>query len=146
MTRRRLTPLVLLVGLWACKPTVPYTPPPAFVDYAVFDLTSSTPAIPQPNDLSLSFAGRVCGVPATCAQGELLQKFAASGGFPYDQEVPVTVDFTRANIDAATGGTTASAPALDVASLKLCTAPGTACNLLVMRIDAIQPGPAPCRA
>jgi hypothetical protein len=137
MSLRRLTPLVLLLGLWACKPSVPYSPPPAFVDYAVFDLAASPPSIPQPNDLALLQAAGVAG-----AQGELLRQFVANGGFPYDQEVAVTMDFTRATIDAATGDVTPSAPDLDVGSLTVCTSPGTACNLLVLRIDTLQPGPA----
>ena len=136
MSLRRLSPLVLLLGLWACKPTVPNTTP-AFVDYAVFELTSSPPSIPQPNDLSLEFAATVPG-----AQGELLRQFVANGGFPYDQEIPVTVDLVRMNIDPATGATTPSAPDLDVGSLKVCTSPATACNVLVLRIDTLQPGPA----
>jgi len=140
MSLRRLAPLVLLLGLWACKPTVPYEPPPTFVDYAVFDLTASPPSIPQPNDLAINplLAATVPG-----AQGELLRQFIANGGFPYDQEVPVTVDFTRATIDAATGNVTPSAPDLDLGSIVVCTSPATPCNLLVMRIDGIQPGPAP---
>ena len=128
MPLRRLSPLALALGLWACKPTVPYSPPPAYVDYAVFDLESSPPSIPQPNDLTLEFAATVAG-----AQGELLRTFAANGGFPYDQEVPVTVGFTRLAFDAATGASTASATDLDVASLKVCTSPATPCNLLVLR-------------
>ena len=138
MSLRRLVPPFLALGLWACTPSVPYTPPPASVDYAVFDLVSSPPSIPQPNDLSLQFAATVPG-----AQGELLRTFAANGGFPYDQEVPVTVGFTRLAFDAATGASTASATDLDVASLKVCTSPATPCNLLVLRIDALESGLAP---
>ncbi len=141
MPLRRLSPLALALGLWACKPTVPYSPPPAYVDYAVFDLESSPPSIPQPNDLTLEFAATVPG-----AQGELLRQFVANGGFPYDQEVPVTVDFTRLAFDAATGDTTPSSPDLDVSSLTVCTSPATSCNLLVLRIDTLQPGPAPIDA
>ena len=45
MSLRRLVPPFLALGLWACTPSVPYTPPPATVDYAVFDLVSSPPSI-----------------------------------------------------------------------------------------------------
>ncbi|HEX7622109.1 MAG TPA: hypothetical protein VF400_00960, partial [Anaeromyxobacteraceae bacterium] len=109
--RRLLTVAVAAAALVACSPSVSHTNPPAAVDYAVFDPTAAPPALPLPNDLALQQAASQTG-----AQGELLQSFAAVGGFPNDQEVPVTIDFVRQNIDSA-GKTTNTAPDLDVSTL-----------------------------
>ncbi|HEX7488885.1 MAG TPA: hypothetical protein VF341_08265, partial [Anaeromyxobacteraceae bacterium] len=74
--RRLLTVAVAAAALVACSPSVSHTNPPAAVDYAVFDPTAAPPALPLPNDLALQQAASQTG-----AQGELLQSFAAVGGF-----------------------------------------------------------------
>jgi hypothetical protein len=127
MLLRRTLPIALVAFALACEPSVPHCTSassndpackgsfnPATVDYAAFDLTSAVPDIPLPNDLALlpqSVASQ------TGAQKELLQAFQAAGGFPNDQEVPITVDFVRQTIDSSTGAQTASAPDLDVTSI-----------------------------
>jgi hypothetical protein len=115
--------LLLVVG--ACQPEIEQTPPTAFVT-AVFDPAASK--IPLPNDLVFQAANlnAVCPPPANtapasspaCAQAELLASF--NGLFPNDQEVPVTIDFVQTNFDAS-GGTSDSAPDLDLTSFKSST-------------------------
>lgn len=108
-----------LAALGACAPSVPNTPPPTApgasgpsIDYAVFDPTAA--AIPQPNDLSLQPSTIAA---QTGAQKELLTLFAANGGWPNDQEVPITIDIRRENVDPATGAITYTAPDLDTATV-----------------------------
>ena len=95
--------------LLACEPSVPQQASPPSVVTAVFDPLSAQ--IPLPNDLALLTAGSTA-----TAQGELLNAFVAQKGFPNDQEVPVTISFTRQNI-AASGAVTSVAPILDLATL-----------------------------
>jgi hypothetical protein len=106
----------------ACQPDLPHTAPSSVVS-AVFDPT--TAKIPLPNDLALapfSTPNAACpppantlpaGAPPACAQAELLASFSA--GFPSDQEVAVTIDFTQTNFDAK-GKSTQVAPDLDLTS------------------------------
>lgn len=109
----------LLLAVGACRADLPQDPPQSFVT-AVFD--PQTSEIPLPNDL-VFLSDNLNGVcppgsqapsatPA-CAQAELLAAF--NGFFPNDQEVPITIEFTQTNFDAA-GGTTQTAPDLDLAS------------------------------
>jgi len=109
-----------LLGVAACKPDLPHTPPQTFVT-AVFDPTASK--VPLPNDLVfLGSLNATCpppantaamGTPPMCAQAELLASFA--GQFPNDQEVAITIDFAQTAI-AADGTVTQTAPSLDVKS------------------------------
>jgi hypothetical protein len=127
MLRRFAPPLVVLAVL-ACQPSVPKNP--SAVDYAAFDPLGGV--FPLPNDLALQFAATVPG-----AQGELLLAFAAQGGFPYDQVLPVSIDLVREDLSDPTAPVR-SAPPLDLASIVPCTAqtaPGS-CNLLVL--DALS--------
>jgi len=110
MTTQKTRFLVLIVLAAACEPSIPQTPPPAAVTTAAFDPIAGN--IPLPNDLVLQ------RVPTTVppAQQDLLNAFKAQGGFPKDQEVPVTISFVRTNI-AADGTTTNVAPTLDTTTL-----------------------------
>ena len=131
----------------ACAPSVPGpdSPTPAGEDFAVFDPVNAK--IPQPNDLA--FLALQPG-PGTLPQGatrELLTAFATAGGFPNDQEVPVTIDFQQLNIDPNTGKRTAVFAPLDTTSVIVC--PAANCNVAVLEakgtsvslasIDAPQP-------
>jgi hypothetical protein len=109
----------LLLTVGACRADLPQDPPESFVT-AIFD--PQTSQIPLPNDL-VFLSDNLNGVcppgkqapsatPA-CAQAELLAAF--NGFFPNDQEVPITIEFTQTNFDAA-GATTLTAPDLDLAS------------------------------
>jgi hypothetical protein len=109
LLRNPSRPLFLLFALAACEPNVPQQAPPSSVVTAVFDPLNGK--IPLPNDLALHPQPGV-GPALSPAQQELLAAFAAQGGFPNDQEVPVTIDFTRTKINAD-GTTTAEAPDLD---------------------------------
>jgi Platelet-activating factor acetylhydrolase, isoform II len=118
--RRRLTAALALATAAACNPSVnkePLPTPPGAsspaVDYAVFDPTASPPAIPLPNDLALQPSAIAT---QTGAQAELLQAFAAAGGFPNDQETPITIDFIRESVDASNGKITRAAPDLDLST------------------------------
>src|SRR4051812_5871034 len=100
-------PLALLAACPA--PSVPQSPPPAPVSAVVFDPVNN--AIPLPNDIALA------QVPPTLppAQQELLEAFQAQGGFPNDQEVPVTIQF-QTTTTGPDGTVTNTAPDLDFAS------------------------------
>ncbi len=117
MTTHKIRVLAVLLALAAAcgEPgNIPQTASPSSVVTAVFDPITGN--IPLPNDLALQ------QVPTTLppAQQDLLNAFKAQGGFPNDQEVPVTISFVRTSI-AANGATTNAAPTLDVATLN----PGT---------------------
>ena len=121
MTRTSLPAAALVLVVSACQPSLPFTPPPTSVVTAVFD--PLTAKIPLPNDLALppfNSVNTVCPPPGNtatggpaCAQAELLASF--NGGFPSDQEVAITIDFTQTNLDA-NGVATQVAPDLDLAS------------------------------
>ncbi len=119
-THRSLALLVLLALGAACgEPgNIPQTASPSSVVTAVFDPVSGN--IPLPNDLALQpfVPGSGFPIPPNLppAQQDLLKAFASQGGFPNDQEQPVTISFVRTNI-AASGATTNVAPTLDVTTL-----------------------------
>ena len=70
----------------ACEPPIDQVAPGTPVATAVF--TAS--AIPLPNDLVFQ-----ADLSAQPAQAEFIGSFAKAGGFPNDQEVSITIDFTR---------------------------------------------------
>src|SRR5207248_1080256 len=81
----------------------------------------------------------------------LLQSFAAPCpgsasplpcGFPSDQEVQITIDFVQTDFDPSSGAPTRTRPDLDLSTVKVCTAPGTACTLAVIALPT-APGGAP---
>jgi pimeloyl-ACP methyl ester carboxylesterase len=110
----RRTALALALAALACEPSISSAINPSAVDYAAFDPTGNPPSIPLPNDLALQPQAIAA---QSGAQQALLQEFLKAGGFPNDQEVPITIDFVRLTIDANTGASTRSAPALDVSSI-----------------------------
>src|SRR6266702_4628203 len=93
--RRLLTAALASVAIGACAPSIEKHQNPASTDYVVFD--PATSQIPLPNDLALQTAATQAG-----ANGELLRSFVAQGGFPNDQEVPITVDVQRFSYGATT--------------------------------------------
>ena len=114
MTPRRqsLALAVLIAAATACEPKVGRQPPAGPVVTARFDPLAGD--IPLPNDLAISPLGLLAVPPG--AQKDLLQAFHDAGGFPNDQEVPVTISFSRNDV-APDGTVTRSAPAsLDLAS------------------------------
>jgi pimeloyl-ACP methyl ester carboxylesterase len=120
MTLRRYAPLVL--ALLACQAELDRRPLRA-VEYAVFDPANSL--IPLPNDLALASAPSL----PDGAQKELLIAFAQAGGFPNDQEVPLTIDFTRGETDPESGAVTYTAPDVVLSSVSSST-------LLVVQVTA----------
>lgn len=116
MLLRRTTSLAIALLVFACEPSVPYSTAnnPSSVDYAGFDPTGSPPSLPQPNDLALTDQAILSQNPT---QAAVLQAFKAAGGFPNDQEVPITIDFVRFNIDSGNGAITRSAPPIDVTTI-----------------------------
>src|SRR5438105_1316126 len=122
--------LVVLALAAACgEPgNVPQTPAQPTVT-AVFDPT--TGSIPLPNDLARQPAP--AGTPPLpAAQQELLNLFNSQGGFPSDQEVPVTISLVKSTVGQ--GGATANlAPTFDPASVN-------AGNLVVFAITAAGTG------
>lgn len=145
MLLRRISPLALsLVVLAACEPSVDQRGLPAPVDAAVFDPT--TGRIPLPNTLALASipaAAVAAGCPGAAlgtAQNQFLCQFAKAGGFPNDQEVAITVDFTRSTFSAATGTVTSAPVSIDLATVKAFTA-GAGPTVAIFRVDAGAPGP-----
>jgi hypothetical protein len=131
MLLRRVVPAALAIAaICACEPGVGYDPGrnPPQTNYAAFDPAASPPAIPLPNDLALAQAGSVPG-----AQGELLRLFVGQGGFPNDQEVPISIDLVKVVVDSS-GAQVRSKPNLDLSSIRICTGPGQNCNLAVMKL------------
>ena len=135
MLLRRATPLLALaLAALACEPPVPFDPAshnPSAVDYAAFDPAGNPPAIPLPNDLALRPSAIATQNPA---QAALLTAFALAGGFPNDQEVPITIDFVRETLDPNTGAPTRSALPLDLTSINQGT-------LLLIGITSAGAGP-----
>ncbi len=124
--------------LAACTPSVGHQAAPASVVSAVFDPLHGQ--IPLPNDLALQPSP--AGVTLAPAQQELLAAFAAQGGFPNDQEVPVTISLTRGTLNAD-GTSTGVAPTLDITSLTpitLLVFLQTATGLGTVALDPIAPG------
>lgn len=123
MQLRRAIPLAFVALASACgEPSVPYDPAahnPSSVDYAVFDpqpdpVDNSPADIPLPSDLALQPQAIAT---QSGAQKEVLQSFAAQGGWPADQDLALTFDFVRIKINPDTGATTREAPALDVSTI-----------------------------
>jgi len=101
--------LVLVALAAACEPSIPQTPAPSAVTTAVFDPIAGN--IPLPNDLAR--LPRPAGSPPfPAAQQDLINLFNTQGGFPSDQELPVTISLVRTVI-AADGTATNTAPTLD---------------------------------
>ena len=87
MSLRRAGSLLLVLALAACK-SVTQEPQPADLVFATF----SSPTIPTPNDLALAQVPG--GLPCTAmpdGQAQLLCTFVKAGGFPSDQEVPISI-------------------------------------------------------
>src|SRR5262249_14094441 len=139
MLLRRVAPAALLTAaICACEPGVGYNPAqnPTQTDYAAFDPAAVPPQIPLPNDLALQQAATVPG-----AQGELLRLFVSQGGFPNDQEVPITTDLVTIKVDS-TGTEVRSQPPLDFSTIRICNGtPGQNCNLAVMKLPPNQTTP-----
>jgi hypothetical protein len=127
MSFRRLSLLALASALLACQ-DVKQEPPPAEIVIATF----SPPTIPLPNDLALQSAPTLTA-PELAAQKQLLQAFISAGGFPSDQEVPVTIPFKALAFDAGTGRYAPTAmPALDLATV-------TPTTVAVLKVEGTTP-------
>jgi dienelactone hydrolase len=98
--------LVLLVP--ACRDVTQQAPAQQLVI-----ATFVSPSIPTPNDLALQAVSSLAGT-----QQELLQSFIERGGFPSDQEVPVTVPIKALAFDPARNAyADTAAPTVDVATI-----------------------------
>jgi hypothetical protein len=122
------------LALAACH-DVTQEPRPADLVFASF----ASPNIPTPNDLALAALNvrsplvNSCGtVLDACAnppnaQAQLLCTFRAAGGFPSDQEVPITIPLSALRLDTATNSyVPAAAPAIDLATVTAATVTTTA--------------------
>src|SRR5437870_2036016 len=114
MLLRRTTPLALAILAVACEPSVPYNPStnPSTVDYGGFDPQANV--LPLPNALALTDQGIATQNPT---QQAVLRVFVAAGGFPNDQEVPITIPFVRDTISPTTGAVTQGPAPIDVSSI-----------------------------
>ena len=110
--RLRAVTLVVLAAACGEPGNVPRTDATPTVT-AVFDPT--TASIPLPNDLARQPppAGTP---PLPAAQQELLNLFNSQGGFPSDQELPVTISLVKTTV-GQDGATTNTAPTFDPASV-----------------------------
>ncbi|MCA1825728.1 MAG: hypothetical protein LC689_02165 [Myxococcales bacterium] len=139
MLLRRASPLAVAIAAIACEPSVPFDATahnPAYVDYAVFDpapdpVDNSPADIPLPSDVALQPQALAT---QSGAQLEVLQSFAAQGGWPADQDLALTFDFVRINIDPKSGQGTRTAPALDLSTIN----PST---LLILSASSSGVGP-----
>ncbi|HZZ86427.1 MAG TPA: hypothetical protein VFE30_17990 [Anaeromyxobacteraceae bacterium] len=126
MSLRRYTPTLAALGLLAaCTPDIAQRTNPQTVTYAAFDPAANPPAIPLPNDLARANAASTTG-----AQRELLDAFNQAGGFPNDQELPVTIDLFAEAVTTAPRAR--SAPDLDLTTLK--AAPAAGATLAVFQV------------
>ena len=136
MLLRRVVPTALATAaICACEPGVGYDAArnPQQTNYAVFDPAALPPQIPIPNDLALAQAGTVPG-----AQGDLLRLFVGQGGFPNDQEVPISIDLVKVVVDP-TGTQVRSKPDLDFGSVRICNGSTPNCNVAVMKVPPSTP-------
>jgi hypothetical protein len=139
IVRRAALVAAAALGLAACT-DVTQEPLPAELVFASF----ASPNIPTPNDLALAAlitrsplvnnCGTqfdACAAPPN-AQAALLCAFRSAGGFPSDQEVPISVPFNAVTWSAGTAPNGAylqsAAPAIDTTSIN----DG---NVAVIRVD-----------
>jgi len=138
MMLRRFAPAPLLaLAIFACTPSVPSNPNTVIVT-ALFDLASSPPVIPLPNDLALQAALNPGLLNPQDAQTELLAYFRAQKGFPPDQVVPL--DFPVA-VETVNGPNDIGLSAPDIANTALvpCTGPKTpaSCNIFLLDLGDV---------
>jgi hypothetical protein len=138
MMLRRFAPAPLLaLAIFACTPSVPSNPNTVIVT-ALFDLASSPPVIPLPNDLALQAALNPGLLNPQDAQTELLAYFRAQKGFPPDQVVPL--DFPVA-VETVNGPNDVGLSAPDIANTALvpCTGPKTpaSCNIFLLDLGDV---------
>ncbi len=143
MSLRRAGLLALPLALAACT-EVTQTPLPPDLVFAAF----ASPNIPTPNDLALAgvvtrlpsvnacgTAVDLCGAPPN-AQVALLCAFRAAGGFPSDQEVPISIPIVAKHWESSVAPNgayvAAAAPLVDLATV-------TAQTVSVFRIDVTPP-------
>jgi dienelactone hydrolase len=139
MLLRRILPVALAaVFVVGCEPSVPTESQPTASNPQVLDYLLFNPAtgqIPLPNDLGLQPSAIAT---QQGAQQELLSLFASQGGYPNDQEVPVTIDFQRNTLTSDQN--TASAPP---ANLDLTTLTAASFLFLELKQGATAPVPVP---
>jgi hypothetical protein len=127
MSLRRAAALALPLLLAACT-TVTQEPQAPDLVFATF----ASPNVPTPNDLALAAIPAYPCAALPDAQAQLLCTFKNAGGWPSDQEVPITVPFTAAHWDASVPPYGAyvpvAAPAIDLSSV-------TASSVTVRRVD-----------
>jgi len=109
--RRAALVAAAALGLAACT-EVKQEPMPQQLALASF----ASPNIPTPNDLALAAIPTLTS-PALGAQKELLQAFVDSGGFPNDQEVPLTIPFRSQTWNGSTYVVDATPPDIDVTTV-----------------------------
>jgi hypothetical protein len=157
---RSLSFAVPALAICACEPDLPQVEPTPTVT-AMFDPT--TGRIPLPNDLVFAqHPNTVCPSPSNtltaptdapaCAQAELLKTFnplgqLLTGKFPSDQELPLTIQFTKNTY--VNGRLKLVAPDLDLSTITSATlavvdvvaqkpvelAPPVASDYVIVRID-----------
>ena len=97
--------LVLLAAAgFACTPDVPQNTSATATTSTVAVFNTTTGNIPLPNDIVFQ---QTAGLPP--AQQQLLGAFVAKGGFPSDQDLPITVSFSTQS-SGTDGGVASAAP------------------------------------
>jgi hypothetical protein len=135
MSLRRAAGSILVLALAACTAVTQEPQAPDLV-FATF----SSPVIPTPNDLVLA---QVPAVPCSVmpdGQAQLLCTFVKAGGWPSDQEVPISIPLNQVRWDATPTADfpyghyapAATPPTLDAATI-------TASTVTVMRVDLTPP-------
>jgi hypothetical protein len=102
--------ILVAAAAFACTPSVPQntTPEATTATVAVFNTTTGN--IPLPNDIVFQ---QTAGLPP--AQQQLLGAFVAKGGFPSDQDLPITVSFSTQS-SGTDGGVASAAPDIDLST------------------------------
>jgi hypothetical protein len=137
MMLRRFAPAPLLaLAIFACTPSVPSQQTTTVVT-AEFDLASSPPVVPQPNDLAIQPILNPGILSPANAQDELLGYFLAQGGFPADQVLPLEFPLATKTVNGP-NDIGSSAPDIDPTTIVPCTGPKTPANCNVF-ILATQP-------
>ena len=122
-----------LALLPACKRSLEQTPRAQNVPVSVFD--PATQQIPLPNDLALqsipdAAVAAGCGAALPDAKSQFLCSLKASGGFPNDQEVPISVGFLAQSV-SDNGAVAGNPAALDTTTIHVFPGAGASSTVAV---------------
>jgi hypothetical protein len=135
MPLRRAGTLVIALALVACTEVKQSAQPTDFV-FASY----ASPNIPTPNDLAIAAipGNAPCNYPALGGQGQLLCQFKSAGGWPSDQEVPVSIPFNAVHWETAATAAKPYGHYAPVAAPAIDTATVTPETVVIRRLDSLD--------